>query len=138
MAGMKAAITSSLYSDETFNATVETVYPTIDQSSHTFQVKLRIPNSKELLRPGMYVNTTLALGEIDALIVPYQSVLKLQGSNNRYVYINDNGKAKYVPVTLGKRFDDKIEIFSPELSEGDELIIVGQARLIDGVKIQIQ
>lgn len=137
-AGMKAAITSSLYSDETFNATVETVYPTIDQSSHTFQVKLRIPNSKELLRPGMYVNTTLALGEIDALIVPYQSVLKLQGSNNRYVYINDNGKAKYVPVTLGKRFDDKIEIFSPELSEGDELIIVGQARLIDGVKIQIQ
>lgn len=135
--GMKAVVSSSLY-DMEFTATIETVYPTIDPSSHTFQVKLRIPNGKELLRPGMYVNTTLALGEIDAIVVPYQSVLKLQGSNNRYVYANDNGRAKYVAVELGQRFDDKIEIISDELSEGDELVVVGQARLIDGVKLDIQ
>ena len=136
--GMKATVTSTIYPDETFPATVETVYPTIDASSHTFQVKLRIPNSRELLRPGMYANTYLALGEVQTVIVPYQSVLKLQGSNNRYVFLNDNGVAKRVDVTLGDRFDDQIEIISDGIKENDELVVVGQAKLVDGRKLSVQ
>ena len=66
------------------------------------------------------------------------AVLKLQGSNDRYVFINDNGIAKRVAVKLGRRFDDKVELLSDEIHEGDELIIVGQGRLINGSKLDIQ
>jgi hypothetical protein len=38
---------------------------------------------------------------------------------------------------LGKRFDRDVEIISEELKEGDELIVVGQGRLVDGVKLEI-
>ena len=64
-------------------------------------------------------------------------MLKLQGSNDRYVFVNENGTAKRVAVTLGQRFDDQIEIISDELQEGMELIVVGQARLVDGVALEI-
>lgn len=38
---------------------------------------------------------------------------------------------------MGKRYDDKIEILSDELKEGDQLVVVGQARLVDGVKVNV-
>ena len=136
--GMSVNIESDIYPGEVFPATVEIVYPTIDPASHTFQLKVKIPNGGEKLRPGMYVHTTLALGKAEALIVPYNSVQKLTGSNERYVYLNDNGVAKRVFVTLGQRFDDKIEVIAPEITEGVEVITTGSQRLVDGVKIKLK
>ncbi len=137
-AGMKLDIRSEIYGqNQVFAATVERVFPTIDPASHTFTIKVKIPNGNDMLRPGMYVNAKLFLGQEDVIVVPYQAVLKLQGADNRYVYINNNGVAKYVSVTLGQRFDDQVEIISDEIKPGDELIVIGQARLVDGVKLNI-
>lgn len=135
--GMKLSLTSEIYPDQTFPATVEVVYPTIDASSHTFQVKIVIPNQKNLLRPGMYVTTTIGLGREKAIVAPYQSVEKLVGANDRYVFINDNGRAKRVAVTLGQRFDQNIELISPEITAGVEMVTTGQHKLVDGVKINV-
>ena len=141
--GMKVSVESDIYPGETFPATVEIVYPTIDAASHTFQAKLNIPNTSEKIRPGMYVRTRLAVGEVDAIVVPYQSVLKLTGSNDRYVFVVDEAEgttARRVPVTLGQRFDDQIEIIPIEadaLKAGDRLVVTGQARLVDGASLEI-
>ena len=141
--GMKVSVESDIYPGETFPATVEIVYPTIDAASHTFQAKLNIPNTSEKIRPGMYVRTRLAVGEVDAIVVPYQSVLKLTGSNDRYVFVVDEAEgttARRVPVTLGQRFDDQIEIIPIEadaLKAGDRLVVTGQARLVDGATLEI-
>lgn len=135
--GMKLTVKSEVYPDETFPATIEVVYPTIDATSHTFQCKVVIPNASKKLRGGMYVTTTLGLGKENTIVVPYQSVEKLIGSNERYVFINENGYAKRVSVKLGQRFDEHIEIIAPEIKAGVEYISVGQHKLVDGVKIRV-
>lgn len=135
--GMKLQLTSEIYPEKVFTATVEVVYPTIDATTHTFQVKIVVPNGQHLLRPGMYVTTTIGLGKAKVLVAPYQAVEKLVGANDRYVFINDNGRAKRVAVELGQRFDQNIEIIAPEIVEGVELVTVGQHKLVDGVKINI-
>jgi len=135
--GMKLTLTSEIYPDQVFPATVEVVYPTIDASSHTFQVKIVIPNGKNLLRPGMYVTTTIGLGKAKTIVAPYQAVEKLVGANDRYVFLNDNGRAKRVSVELGQRFDQNIEIIAPEITDGVELVTTGQHKLVDGVKINV-
>ena len=135
--GMKLTLTSTIYPDQVFPATVEVVYPTIDATSHTFQVKIVIPNSKELLRPGMYVTTTIGLGKANTIVAPYQAVEKLVGANDRYVFLNENGVAKRVTVTLGQRFDQDIEIIAPEIVPGVEMVTVGQHKLVDGVKLNV-
>lgn len=135
--GMHVDITSDIYQGEVFPATIEIVYPTVDPSSHTFQAKVRIPNGSEKIRPGMFVKANLAIGEVETMVVPYNAVLKLQGSNNRYVFLNRDGVAKRVDVTLGQRFDDRIEVISEEIKEGDQIVVTGQARLVDGVKLEI-
>lgn len=136
-AGMKLTLTSEIYPEQIFPATVEVVYPTIDATSHTFQVKIVIPNGKNLLRPGMYVTTTIGLGKSKAIVAPYQAVEKLVGANDRYVFINEYGRAKRVGVELGQRFDQNIELISPEITDGVEMVVVGQHKLVDGVKLNV-
>ncbi len=136
-AGMKLSLTSEIYPEEVFSATVEVVYPTIDASSHTFQCKIVIPNGKNLLRPGMYVTTTIGLGQAETIVAPYQAVEKLVGANDRYVFIVENGCAKRVSVELGQRFDQDIEVIAPEIKAGVQLVTTGQHKLVDGVKVNV-
>lgn len=136
-AGMKLTLQTEIYPEKEFPATIEVVYPTIDASTHTFQCKVQIPNAQHLLRPGMYVTTTLGLGKADVILVPYQSVEKLVGANDRFVFLNKDGYAQRVAVQLGQRFGEEIEIIAPEIVPGAEYVYVGQHRLVDGVKLQV-
>ena len=135
--GMKASVTSDIYPDDQFSGIVFRIHPTIDPSSRTFNVEVKVPNNGQKLRPGMFCRVSFTLGEVDALVVPSVAVLKLQGSNDRYVFIAENGKAKRVSVKIGRRFNDKVEVLSNELKEGDKLIVVGQSRLLDGDPVEI-
>lgn len=135
--GTKIELRSSLYPERVFEGIVSIVYPTIDPASRTFTVEVKIPNSDEALRPGMYGTINFAIGTTETVVAPAIAVLKLQGSNDRYVFLNKNGVAKRVTVTLGKRFEDQVELISNDIREGDELIIVGQGRLVDGSPLNI-
>lgn len=134
-AGMSLSLKTDVYPDRVFPATIEVVYPTVDAASHTFMAKVVVNNPQGLLRPGMYVNTTIGLGKATIMAAPYSTVLKLIGANDRYVFINNNGYAKRVSVKMGQRFGDEVEITAPEIVDGVELVTKGEARLVDGVKI---
>lgn len=135
--GMKLDIVSDIYPDAKFPAVIETIYPTIDASTHTFQCKVRIPNGNLKLRPGMYIHTSVNVGKVKILAVPYQSVLKLTGSNERYLFLNDHGTAKRVTVEIGQRINRMVEVISDVVADGDEVVSQGQARLVDGAKMEV-
>lgn len=135
--GMKTDILCDIYPDETYAGEIMRKYPTIDVLTHSFQVEIKIDNPGEKLRPGMFARVSFELGEVRALVVPALAVLKMQGSNDRYVFIEENGTVRRVSVAIGKRFDDKVEIISDELKEGDHLVIAGQARLVDKVPVEV-
>lgn len=135
--GMPVMIQTDIYPGETFPATIDIVYPVIDPVSHTFMARLRIPNAHRKLRPGMYAKTRMSLGEAHILVVPYQSVLRLTGSNDRYVFLEENGVARRVFVKLGQRFDENVEILEGDIKEGDHLVTVGQGKLVDGSKLNV-
>lgn len=135
--GTKIELRSNLYPDRTFEGTVSIVYPTIDPASRTFTVEIKIPNNDEALRPGMYGTINFFIGTTETVVAPAIAVLKLQGANDRYVFLNKDGVAKRVDVSLGKRFEDQVELISNEIKEGDELIVVGQGRVVDGSPLNI-
>ena len=51
--------------------------------------------------------------------------------------MNNGGYAKRLTVEIGQRFNRFIEILSEDVVEGDEVVTQGQARLIDGVQMEI-
>ncbi len=136
--GMEVNITSDVYPGEEFSGRIMRIYPTIDPATRTFRVEISVPNQDERLRPGMFTRARIELEEVEAFVVPALAVLKLQGSNERYVFLEKDGVAQRVVVDIGERFDDMIEIISPDVNPGDRLITAGQARLLDGVSVRVQ
>ncbi len=135
--GMEALVTCDIYPGKTFPGKVVMIHPTVDPATRSFTIEIRIDNNRELLRPGMFSRVTMKLGEEMALVVPSVAVMKLQGSNERYLFVEEDGIAHRITVEIGKRFDDKIEIISDELSVGSKLIVTGQAKLIDGDRVRV-
>jgi RND family efflux transporter MFP subunit len=135
--GMKAEITADVYTNEKFTGTIFRIAPTINPATRSFVAEIEIPNSKELLKPGMFVRVSMNLGEVETFVVPASTVLLQEGTNVRYVFIEEQGVAKRIEVVLGKRFDDRVEIISENLKEGDRIISEGQSRLLNADKIEI-
>ena len=86
----------------------------------------------------MYISTDLEMGNAEAIVAPYNSVMKLQGSDERYVFLNQNGTAHRVVVQFGQRFNDEIEIIADEIQPGVELVVQGGQRLHEGSQIEIK
>ena len=135
--GMKAEIASDVYKNEKFTGSVFRVAPTINSATRSFIAELEVPNRNDLLKPGMFVRVSMDLGEVETFVVPAGTVLLQEGTNVRYVFIEDQSIAKRVEVLIGKRFDDQLEIISENLKEGDNLVSEGQSRLINNDKIEV-
>lgn len=135
--GMSVSITSDMYPGEVFPGTVSTIYPTIDPATRSFKIEVAVPNANERLRPGMFARASMELEQLRAFVVPSLAILKLQGSNERYVFLEENGTARRVAVEIGDRYDDMVELVSDEINEGDNLIIAGQSRLLDGMQVNV-
>jgi membrane fusion protein (multidrug efflux system) len=136
--GMKAAIKVDIFPKRSFSGEVSRVYPTINPDTRTFPVEIVVSNNDEVLRPGMFARVSLNLGEAKVLVVPAVSVIKQEGTNDRYVFLAENGTvARKILVEIGERYDDKIEIISKQIKEGDYLILAGQEKLLDNSRISV-
>jgi membrane fusion protein (multidrug efflux system) len=136
--GMIARITADVYPDKEFTGKIFRVHPTIDPMSRTFLAEIQISNGNEVLRPGMFARVYIDMGEVEAFVVPSSSVLVQEGTNDRFIFVADGNTASRRLVKLGKRFDDKVEIVEGDLKEGDNLVVDGQARLKDGLSLEIE
>jgi membrane fusion protein, multidrug efflux system len=135
--GMKAEVEADVYKGEKFTGTVYRISPTINAGSRSFVAELELPNKNDILKPGMFVRVSMDLGEVETFVVPANTVLLQEGTNIRYVFLEKNNVAERIEVTLGKRFDDKLEILSSNIREGDMLVTEGQARLINGDPVEL-
>jgi len=135
--GMKAEIRADVYKNEIFTGKVFRIAPTVDAATRSFTVEIELPNRNNLLKPGMFIRVSMDLGEVETFVVPANTVLVQEGTNIRYLFVEENNLAKRVEVGIGKRFDDQLEIISDRVKEGDNLVIEGQTRLINGDKIEI-
>lgn len=135
--GMKATVMADVYQNESFTATVYRIAPTINSGTRSFTVELELPNRNDMLKPGMFVRVSMDLGEVETFVVPAGIVLVQEGTNIRYLYLEKDGKAVRKEVVLGKRFDDRLEIISAEITEGDRLISEGQSKLLEGDKVEV-
>jgi RND family efflux transporter MFP subunit len=135
--GMKANVTVDVYKNEAFSATVYRIAPTVNSGTRSFITELELPNRNDLLKPGMFVRVSMYLGEVETFVVPAGTVMIQEGTNTRYVFLEKNNIAERIEVILGKRFDDQLEIISENIKEGDKLVSEGQAKLINGDKLEV-
>lgn len=134
--GMPVEVRADVYPDKVFVGKVTRIAPALDASSRTFEVEVTIPNEKLTLRPGMYARTMFNMGEEDNITVLDVAVQRLAGTNERYVYVVEDGVVSRRMVSVGRQVGDRMEILSG-LKEGEDVVIAGAARLHAGMAVEV-
>ncbi len=129
-------VSTDVYPGKTYKGHIHQIYPVIDAISRTFKVEIQVDNADAELIPGMFARVKIEFDKDNARMIPAIALMKMTGTNQRYVFVIRDGKAKQVFVEPGKRYDELIEVISTELKDDDQIIYMGQARLVDGVKVE--
>jgi membrane fusion protein (multidrug efflux system) len=135
-AGMKVKVRMESLGEREFEAEVYSVYPSLDEQTHSIQAEIRLNNEKLQFRPGMFVGVKLILQhKKDAVVVPRDVVLGGK-VDEPYVYLVEDGVAHKRIVKTGITEGAKIEIIEG-LKAGESLVVNGMNYLIDGTKVEV-
>lgn len=107
--------------------------PVISSDTMAGTVVVKAPNKGGKMMIGMSVDVDIITDEKDSILVPEQAVLL--GDEGPYLFINENGEAKQVYVSMGYKQNNDVEVAGPGLVAGTEIITDGSFKLSDGVKI---
>lgn len=124
------------YGDEVFEGKIDIIYPTINATSHSFPVEIKIDNKDTRVRPGMFGKATINFGTKSRVVVPDVAVVKQAGSGDYYVYTYADGKVKNNKVQLGKRMGDRYELISG-IENNSQVVIAGHAGINDGAEVEV-
>ena len=135
--GNEVEISVDAFPGKSFKGTINRIYPTINQLTHTFNVEVIVPNRDYVLRPGMFARVTVRFGANNNVVIPDTAVIKQTGSGERFVYVlNADGTVTYQNVKLGVRNGSEYEVLEG-IEDGAKVVVDGQARLRDGIKVRI-
>jgi len=121
--------------DRTFEASIRSIDRSANPQTKLYTVTLSLPAETEGLTAGMFADVTFHTDKSEnTVVVPTEAVLTR--GETQYVFVVENGAAKYIEVTTGLTGNGVTEVLSG-LEAGQMLVTVGQAYLNDGDPVRI-
>lgn len=121
----------------TYDGTITYVSPAMDPTNKTYIVRITLSNPDNLLRGGMFAQSSLeVLQRRNTLFVPKDALVEQNGVSQLYV-INPDNTIAIRTVKTGLRNDNYVEILEG-LSDGEQIATTNLARLRDGVSVTIE
>jgi len=138
--GVPVRIRVDAYQDKEFNAKVYSIYPALDDQTHTMQIEIRLNNETLLLKPGMFARVTLITKQKENVVIIPRDVILGGKIDKHYVYVigeeNDGKIAHKRIVEIGIKQGDRYEI-TEGLKAGQTLVVNGMNFLMDGIGVRI-
>jgi RND family efflux transporter MFP subunit len=137
-AGQHAAIRIPAVPEAIFQGTVRTINVAADPATRTFTVRILVPNPRHILRLGMIAEAQIRTeSTLDATTLPGESVVHdPQGATIVYVYYPAQKRVYAKRVQVGTVYGGEIQIRGG-LSNNDAVVIAGQNRLSDGMRVAV-
>jgi len=141
--GQTVRLRVDAYPGRTFDGKITTIEPQIATDTRNIRVQATVANPDNILKPGMFVTTTVVLPDKPAVItVPETSVdYTLYGDSVLLITEKtEDGKtslnAVRTFVKTGTRLDGRVEILTG-IKPGDKVVAVGQLRVQPGAAVSI-
>jgi membrane fusion protein (multidrug efflux system) len=134
--GQQVTLTTSAFPGKEFYGKVSYIAPTINTEDHTISIYADVPNQDRMLTAGLFVNVVHLMGEeANVLFIPAVSLVAT--IDGQQVYKIVDGKAVSVPVKIGHRTTDKVQIMQGLMLD-DVVVISGQHKLKDGTSVKLK
>jgi membrane fusion protein (multidrug efflux system) len=113
----------------TFRGQITEISPGAAAQSRSFTVKVRVANSDQTLRPGMFARGTIVTSTRPGVLqIPERALLTTGGGT--IVFVVQDGRAVRRAVLTGARQGGFVEIRSG-VREGEQVVVEGQEGLAD-------
>lgn len=120
---------------KTFTGTIRSVDQAANMQTKLYTVTVTVPGDTAGLLSGMFADVTFRTDYNDnTVVIPTEAILT--SGDTQYVYVVEDGAAKYVEVTTGITGSGVTQITSG-LTAGEQLVTVGQSYLSDGDAVRI-
>lgn len=86
------------------------IFPFADPATHSYKIRLEMPEAETGLQPGMTVKTAFTLGQDQRLLVPLSALV--QRGEITAVYVVSAKRVLLRQLRIGHRFDDEVEVIS--------------------------
>lgn len=117
------------------HGTVDFIYPVLDSKSRTANVRIKLENRDETLKPEMWLEAKIkASPREDVLVVPMSAVVRSGKRDIVFVEVED-GLFEPKEVWLGVESDSRTEILKG-IEEGDRVVVAAQFLLDSEAKLQ--
>lgn len=121
--------------DESFSAVIRSVEQAANLQTRLYTVTLTVPADAGGLLSGMFADVTFFTDvSQNTVVVPTEAILTSGGV--QYVYVVEDGTARYVEISTGLTGNGVTEVTSG-LSAGQQLVTVGQAYLHEGDSVRV-
>jgi membrane fusion protein (multidrug efflux system) len=105
-----------------------------ENDARLYRLELAIDNEDNLIMPGMFFRAQLVKRVItDAVAVPLFTVIKRE--DQQFVFVEEDGVAKKLPVELGIMEDWRVQI-TKGLSPGSRVVVEGHRDIDHGNKLK--
>jgi len=105
----------------------------VDPATGMVMIRATMPNTAELLWPGMLVTVRLTLGMEEAVLVPAAAVQVSQAGT--FVFVVQNGAAVVRPVKVARSFEQQ-SVIEAGLQGGEAVVVSGQLLLTNGTRVE--
>jgi membrane fusion protein (multidrug efflux system) len=134
--GQRADVRAEAYPNEVFEGRVTRIVQALNRATRTMTVEVDLPNKDHRLKGGMFARVEVLVGKHpQAVQIPLDAVSRLEES--QYVYVVKDGKAHQVPVELGARAENRVEVVKG-LAGDEQLIVSGKDLVSEGAPVQAQ
>ena len=135
-AGQKTMVRVDAFPDRELLGVIDFVAYKADPATKSFHVKVIVDNPGHDIRPGMIARVAFLRRVIpDALAAPLFSIVDKGGE--RILFVEKDGMAHARTISIGVIEGDKIQI-TQGLKPGDNLIVVGQKDVEEGMRVQVK
>ena len=132
--GQQAEVRAEAYPDRVFIGKVTRVVQALNRATRTMTVEVDLPNTDHALKGGMFARVEVVVGtHPDAIQIPIDALTRLE--DLQYVYVVRDGKAYQVPVEIGSRTENRIEI-TKGLTGTEQIIVSGKDLVSDGTPVE--
>lgn len=114
--------------------TVDFVDRGVDANTGSILIQSTFPNTKQLLRPGMFAKVRVNFEVVQgAILVPQRCIAEIQGQFSVYV-VGDDNIVKQQQVTATTKIGD-LWLISDGLAEGEKIVVDGLQKVASGIEI---